>query len=63
MIINDFWHIFSGFFKYKHEFLLVKLKVFKIGIFWAENQILKIFPGLFLFPNPSYVNNLGQNGL
>ena len=42
----------------KHEFLLVKLKVRKNGIFWVKNQIIKIFPWLILFPNPSYVNNL-----
>ena len=47
----------------KHEFLLMKLKVHKNGISWAKNIILKNFPTLFLSPNPSYVKNLGQNGL
>ena len=47
----------------KHEFLLIKLKVHKNGIFWAKNLILKNFPRLFLSPNPSSVKNLGQNGL
>ena len=49
----------------KHEFLKakVKLKVRKTGIFWAKNLILKKFPRLFLSSNPSYVKNLGQNGL
>ena len=41
----------------KHEFLLVKLKVHKNGIF--RLKFLKKFPRLFLFPNPSYVKKLG----
>ena len=62
-VINDyqqFSHILSGFYHFqisdaKHEFMLVKLKVCKNGIFWAKNLILKKFPMLFLSPNPSYI--------
>ena len=47
----------------KYEFLQVKLKVRKNGISWAKNLILRNFQMSFLSPNPSYVKNLGQNGL
>ena len=47
----------------KPELSMVKLKVCKNDIFLAKNLILKNFPRLFLYPNPSYVKNLGQNGL
>ena len=41
----------------------VKLKVHKIGIFWAKNLFQKNVPRLFLSPNKSYVKKLGKNGL
>ena len=41
----------------KPELLPVKLKVRKIGIFWARNLFQKNFPRLFLSPNKSYVKN------
>ena len=47
----------------KPELSPVELKVSKNGIFWAKNLFQKIFPGLFLSPNQSYVKKLGQNGL
>ena len=46
-----------------YKFLQVKLKVHKNGIFLATNLVFENFPRLFLSPNPSYVKNLGQNGL
>ena len=56
MIVSCFWHILSGFYHFfqiidvKYEFLLVKLKVPKNGIFWAKNLILKKFQGYFCPP-------------
>ena len=71
MIINSFFVHFEWFLSHfqisdvKLEFLLVKPKVHKKGIFWAKNPILKKFSKV-IFVSPiqvMYVKKLGQNGL
>ena len=71
-VTNDnqqFWAHFEWFLSFfqisdvKPELSPVKLKVRKNAICWAKNLFLKNFPRLFLSPNQSYVNKLGQNGL
>ena len=68
MIINDFWHILEFFSLFqisdvKHEFLLVKLKVCKNGIFRAINQILKKFSKVIFVPQSKLCEKFGSKWL
>ena len=44
----------------KHEFMLVKLKVCKNGIFWAKNLIFKKFPKFIIVPQSKLCEKFGS---